>query len=181
MPSLDGFDEDSFKVINNPHPNITFEKLVQGLIAFRQEFKGKYWLEVFMIEGINTSDAQIEKFKEIIGKISPDKIQLNTAVRPTSHSQVRTVSQERLEQIAAMLGEKAEVIAKFSKIAVSATSESLVERIIATLKRRPCSSKGLAMSLGVSQDEVDEQIKLLLKKAVIRGEIKDDGEYFIVN
>jgi len=180
MPSLDACDQAVFERLNNPHPDITFDKLVEGLIAFRKDFKGQFWLEVFMVEGINTADAQIEKFKSIIEKISPDRVQLNTTVRPAAHPEVKAVSEERLKEIAAAFGPKAEVIASFSKKAASGSSESLVEQILATLKRRPCSAEGLASSLGAKQSDIEEQIKILLHKSIVRAEIINDSEFYIV-
>src|SRR4030042_7030693 len=78
MPSLDAGDEETFKKINRPCSRITFDKMLQGLIDFRKEFKGKYWLEVFLVAGLNDSDEQIDKIAACIEKIQPDKVQLNT-------------------------------------------------------------------------------------------------------
>ena len=52
--------------------------IITGLIQLRKEFKGKIWLEVMLVKGINDSFAQARKLKTIIQKINPDKIQLNT-------------------------------------------------------------------------------------------------------
>lgn len=41
MPSLDAGDEKMFKRINRPHPDIKFNKMVEGLIEFRKKFSGK--------------------------------------------------------------------------------------------------------------------------------------------
>ena len=83
MPSLDAGDERTFKKINRPYPDISIEKLVSGLCTFRDEYSGQIWLEVFFIKGINDDDEQIKEISAIIKRIHPDKIQLNTAVRPT--------------------------------------------------------------------------------------------------
>lgn len=180
MPSLDACDQATFEKINCPHNNVTFDKLVEGLIAFRKEFKGKFWLEVFMLEGINASDEQVEKFSAVIEKISPDKVQLNTIARPVAHNEIAAVSEQRLTEIAAKLGPKAEVIAKFSKTAVNSSSDSLIESIIATLKRRPCTTEGLAQSLGARQSDIEEQIDILLRKSIVRYEIINDSKFYIV-
>lgn len=180
MPSLDACDADTFERINKPAEDITFKKLVEGLKTFREEFAGKFWLEVFMVEGINTSDEQIEKFKAIIGDISPDRIQLNTAVRPTSAMDVKMMPQEKLQKIASMISDKAEVIAKFTKKASLGSDESLIEKVIDTLKRRPCSTQGLSSSLGINDVEINEQIRLLLEKNIIRKESRAGEEFYIV-
>src|SRR6056297_1549283 len=53
IPSLDGGDPETFQTINCPSPNISFEAMREGLIAFRQEFINPYWLEILLLEGIN--------------------------------------------------------------------------------------------------------------------------------
>ncbi|MFI4912520.1 MAG: radical SAM protein [Sedimentisphaeraceae bacterium JB056] len=180
MPSLDACDQETFEKINKPAEDISFQKLVDGLIEFRRQFKGQFWLEVFMVDGINTDQAHIAKFKEIIEKIDPDKIQLNTAVRPTSGMNVKLIDEEKLRSIASLLGPKAEVIAKFTRKSESGNSESLIERVIDTLKRRPCSAEGLASSLGLDEDKINEQIEILKKKNIIRSENRSGEEFYIV-
>ncbi|HLB75136.1 MAG TPA: radical SAM protein, partial [Sedimentisphaerales bacterium] len=44
LPSLDAGDEKTFRRINRPHADISIEKLVSGLAAFRKEFSGLIWL-----------------------------------------------------------------------------------------------------------------------------------------
>ena len=82
-PSLDAGDAESFKKMNRPHESINFNTFVEGLCVFRQEYAGQIWLEVFFCQGVNTSDEQVEKMRAIIERIAPDRIQLNTSVRPT--------------------------------------------------------------------------------------------------
>ncbi|MHC4155862.1 MAG: radical SAM protein, partial [Planctomycetota bacterium] len=86
LPSLDAGDEQTFRKIDRPHEALSLEKLIAGLSAFRDEFPGNIWVEVFLVEGLNTADEQIAQIQHAIGRIRPDKIQLNTAVRPTAES-----------------------------------------------------------------------------------------------
>ncbi|MHC4423584.1 MAG: radical SAM protein, partial [Planctomycetota bacterium] len=61
VPSLDAGDEETFRKINHPCSDISIEKLVSGLCAFRKEFAGQIWLEVFLAEDLNTNAEQITK------------------------------------------------------------------------------------------------------------------------
>jgi wyosine [tRNA(Phe)-imidazoG37] synthetase (radical SAM superfamily) len=49
IPSLDAGDETMFRIVNRPHAGISFEQMLAGLIAFRRQFRGQYWLEVFVL------------------------------------------------------------------------------------------------------------------------------------
>ncbi|MFX1379962.1 MAG: radical SAM protein [Promethearchaeota archaeon] len=82
LPSLDAGDEKSFIKINRPHPSIHFENLIQGFIDFRKNFKGKFWIEVMLMKGINDSKEELLKIKNKIDKIKPDRIDINVPIRP---------------------------------------------------------------------------------------------------
>jgi len=44
IPSLDAGDEAMFRLVNRPHEEISFEQMFSGLIDFRRDFRGEYWL-----------------------------------------------------------------------------------------------------------------------------------------
>ena len=178
LPSLDAGDEQTFKRINRPHRDISIEKLVSGLCAFRNEFAGQIWLEVFLIDGINTSDQQIAKIKGLIEHIRPDKVQLNTAVRPTAEAGVKRVTEKKLSAIAEELGGQCEIIADFSRQQVSKTIESIADEVLSILKRRPCSLNDICSSLGIHQNEALKYIADFQNQGVIDSEQKDGETIF---
>ena len=51
LPSLDAGGAFTFTCINRPQASLSFETLVEGLVAFRRAFSGQYWLEVFLWGG----------------------------------------------------------------------------------------------------------------------------------
>ena len=53
LPSLDAGNPRLYRKINRPWPKLTFEHLVEGMVAFRQEYQGKLWLEIMLIRGLN--------------------------------------------------------------------------------------------------------------------------------
>ena len=124
VPSLDAVNPEVFKHINRPHPDIKIEDIMNGLVNLRREFGGEIWLEVMLVSGINDDLRQIKKLKEVIDKINPDKIQLNSPVRTsqravvwlpiakatTAEVGVFSVSRKKLEKIKEILGEKCEII-----------------------------------------------------------------------
>ncbi|OQA03251.1 MAG: molybdenum cofactor biosynthesis protein A [Planctomycetes bacterium ADurb.Bin401] len=165
MPSMDAGDEETFQKINRPVAGITFEKMLQGLIDFRTEYKGKYWLEVFLIAGLNDNDEQIEKMTRCIEKIRPDRVQLNTVSRPPAED-VKSLSPQRLEQIQKKIDKYAEVIADF-KGTVTEDFTAKDDDIVDMLKRRPCSADDIAAGLKISKLEVLKHIEELVKSGKI--------------
>lgn len=110
VPSLDAVTQESFVKVDRPHKDIKIEDIIDGLIMLRREFRGKIWLEVMLVKGVNDDIRHIRKLKEIIDKINPDKIQVNSPVRTASEGGVFSVSKVKLKKIKEILGEKAELI-----------------------------------------------------------------------
>jgi len=52
----------------------------------------------------------MRKFEEVIDKINPDKIHLNSPVRTTAETNIMPVKRKKLEEIKDLFGEKCEII-----------------------------------------------------------------------
>ena len=181
LPSLDAGDKETFQKVNRPHKDISIENLISGLCAFREEFAGRIWLEVFFVEGLNTEDEQIAKIRGAIELIRPDKIQLNTAVRPTAEADITRLDAEKLQAIAARLGPKCEVVADFSLSHHGRGLENKAEDVLSILKRRPCSLNDICSGLGIGRNEALKYVTGLQHKGIIHSEKKDGRIFFKVN
>ncbi|MCJ7730494.1 MAG: radical SAM protein, partial [Sedimentisphaerales bacterium] len=178
LPSLDAADEQTFRKINRPYPDISIEKLISGLSSFRDEFAGRIWLEVFLVEDVNTDAAAIAKISEAIKRIRPDKIHLNTAVRPTAEKNVRRVDVEKLNAIAAQLGPRCEVVADFSPQRYTEHVVNKAQDVLSVLKRRPCSLDDICSGLGISQAEALKYITHFRQQGLVHSEQKGDITFF---
>ncbi|MFA5422820.1 MAG: radical SAM protein [Phycisphaerae bacterium] len=172
LPSLDAADQPTFERINRPCANISIENVISGLCEFKKQFTGRIWLEVFIVEGINTSPQQIDKLKAAVERIKPDKVQLNTAVRPTADNNIIMVTRVRLEQLAELFGDNAEVIADFSAAQVSKHIARKSEDVLEMLKRRPCSLNDICNGLSMPPNEVIKHIEFLRARGLIETSSK---------
>lgn len=177
LPSLDAGDADTFQKINLPHPDIHFDQFIEGLASFRKTYSGKIWLEVFICEGINDSQSSLDKIGGIIDKINPDKVQLNTAVRPTAHKHIQPVSPEKMDRIARQLGRGAEVIADY-KQTKSGLSTCTPHSVLEMLSRRPCSIDDLCSGLGADKAIVEQTIEKLVHLRQITSEKRGDKLFY---
>lgn len=105
-----------FQYVNRPHSDISFHEMLEGLVRFRAEYTGHYWLEVFILAGINTTEKEITRLKTWISAIGPDKVQINTVTRPPAEGFAEAVPKKQLITIAKQLHENAEVIADYITI-----------------------------------------------------------------
>ena len=110
VPSLDAVTKAIFEKVNKPHPDIKIEEVIEGLAALRKEFRGQIWLEVMLVKGVNDDLRQIKKLKEVIDRINPDKVQLNSPVRTTAEENIFPVDKSKLKKIKEILGDKCEII-----------------------------------------------------------------------
>lgn len=109
VPSLDAVTQDLFAKTDRPHPGINIEGVINGLVALRREFRGRIWLEVMLVKGMNDDIRHIRKLKEVIERINPDKVQLNSPVRTTAEGGVLPVAKSKLKKIKEILGDKTEI------------------------------------------------------------------------
>jgi wyosine [tRNA(Phe)-imidazoG37] synthetase (radical SAM superfamily) len=178
LPSLDAGDKRTFEKINHPHEDIVIENMISGLCVFRNEFAGQIWLEVFFIDGINTEAGQIAKIKDAIEQIRPDKVQLNTAVRPAAENGIKRLSPERLQVLAKQLGKKCEVAADFSPGRCGKHIESKAESVLSMLKRRPCSINDICSGLGIHSNEALKYVDHFRQKGIVSASEKDGIVFF---
>ena len=61
LPTLDAGSADLYRKINRPWPELTFERVVDGLLAFRADYTGKLWVEVMLVRGMNDSEDGIAR------------------------------------------------------------------------------------------------------------------------
>ena len=179
VPSLDAGSDKVFQIINRPCPDISFEEMLEGLIKFRQQFSGQYWLEVFILARINDSEAEIQKLANCIKLIKPDKVQVNTVSRPPAEPFAKAIDKETLKIIAERLADNAEVIADFQTDHTQPEFAARAENVLEMLKRRPCSLKDISAGLGIGQDEVIKYIEELLEQGKIRPKQQEQSLYYV--
>lgn len=110
LPSLDAGDEETYQRINRPHQELSFEKMLHGLCELRRSYRGPIWLEIFLVQGLNTAEEEVARLRKCAGRITPDRIQLNTVDRSTAEPFVRAVAEEDMKRIASQFGPLCEII-----------------------------------------------------------------------
>ena len=178
LPSLDAGDQQTFDTVNRPLEQITFDRLVDGLCALKNEYPGQIWLEVFCIDCFNTDSPQLAKIASAIKKIRPDKVHLNTAVRPTTEQGVEKVASDKLHAIARQLAPNCEVIADFASSHCQKVTHDVPQTLLSMLKRRPCSLNDICSALGLDASNALVCLDALKKQGVVWSENKQGKTFF---
>lgn len=176
--TLSAWDQESFGHIHQPGKGVEFNNLVEGERALRAEYDGEIWMEVFILAGMNSADEDVRKIAELATTISPDKIHVNTAVRPAAERYAKPVEKNRLDEIAHILGPKAEVIAEYDPTDTTPFQFNEKE-ILAMLERRPCTAQQIADVFALHINEVSKYTTMLLESGKIHSERRNDKVYFL--
>ncbi len=180
LPSLDAGREETFRQINRPHAGLTLDLVITGLKALRQEFSGPIWLEIVLLKGMNDNPAELTALKSLIGELAPDRVQLNTAVRPTADASARPLTREEMAAAADFLrggAEVVEVVAAADR--VSPERLDIKDRdLIDMLARRPMTAKDLAQALGSPLRQVREHLGRLAKSGLVRRDVHQDQDFY---
>ncbi|MDI6903611.1 MAG: radical SAM protein [Methanocellales archaeon] len=181
LPSLDAVTQNIFERVNRPHEGLVTEKTIEGLKKFRKEFDNEIWLEVMLVKGINDDRGEVKRMADVISEINPDKIQLNTVVRPPCEPLAMPLSTSEMKEICKMLSEKAEIITPRARKALKAYEKDIEDEIVMLLKRRPCTIGDISNFLGIHRNEIIKYIEVLEedKRVVKRGH--GNQSYFVVS
>ncbi len=147
LPTLNAGNEALYQKINRPHSSFSFKQLVSGLKAFRDVFKGKLWVEVMLIEGLNDSTEALQELAETLRKIHPDAVHLILPTRPPSETWVHVPEQQGLMRAQAILSGIAELVNPSQSHFELHDPENLIAEITGILKRHPIMQKELEAAL----------------------------------
>ena len=109
IPSLDASCAGEFAAVNRPAEDISFEEYLKGLEEFSHRFRGRIFLEIFIVPGINDSPESVSRFAGIVSRLKVDRIQLNSLDRPGTESNIPAVPEDTACRVAAALSPFADV------------------------------------------------------------------------
>lgn len=179
LPSLDAGTESTFQKVNRPVHGLDLKVVVDGLVRARQEFQGEFWLEVVLVKDLNDTQAELHEMAEIIKKIDPDKVQINTVERPSRSGEVFAVSQDTLNRAVLAFGMRSEIItSKHLNAHASKPDESAVEFILNLLSRRPCTLNDITATTGMHIHEVTKHLRDLMSGGLVAATDQSANPYY---
>jgi wyosine [tRNA(Phe)-imidazoG37] synthetase (radical SAM superfamily) len=178
LPSLDAVSSEVFRKINRPREGFSVGKVIEGLVEFRKVYKGQIWLEILFCKGVNDGKEELLGMRKAVGRIRPDRIHLNTVVRPPSEKGAVSLNQEKMEELRAFFGEKASVISEFDRHPPAVAERDIKEEILKILKRRPLSIADLSRGMGIQENDIEDYIQPLVSEGKIHARVFGDSIYY---
>ncbi|MEZ4527755.1 MAG: radical SAM protein [Desulfobacterales bacterium] len=182
LPSLDAADEETFHKINRPHHTINIDNYMEGLISFRKKYKGKIWLEVFILPEYNDNKKALDEIRKAVMKIEPDLLHLNTLDRPGTLKNLRGATRDELQRTVGYLNMKhAEIIAASpQRKNILSYRKDAETAILETIMRRPCTPDDLSKILGRHTNEINKYLDVLEAENKIEAIQQERGYFYQV-
>ncbi|TBV80111.1 MAG: radical SAM protein [Desulfobulbaceae bacterium] len=194
IPSLDAAREASFRKINRPTAACRLEQVITGLADFCRDFNGRCWLEVLLARGINDRPEDLAALVAAAQRIKPERIQLNTVVRPPIEAYALPLTLDEMRAAAAIFPGPVDILTDYTPgTSTAVVAEPLTatkgqlkdierrrEAVLHLLQRRPCTATDVSVALGLPSQEVAAALEHLRELGRIEPSSHRDKEYFIV-
>ncbi len=137
LTSFNAPTDELFRRIDRPCPGITFEAMKQGLFTFaHMPRKGQLWVEMMLLEGINDSAETLEQTRWVLQEAGPDRVFVDTPIRPPAEEYARPVSPEAIARAEETLGGASPSGFDFGAFTIPAGADP-VETLANICKRHP--------------------------------------------
>lgn len=184
VPSLDAGCVEEYLKINRPTQACDYKSFIAGLMQFSNNFAGEIWLEIFIVPGINDSDAAIKRFAKLTRQIKPAKVQLNTLDRPGCVPWIKAASSETIMRFVPVLETicPVEAVGPFKyrtpHVVGTQSVKAAKQRIMELIARRPCTMTDMRETLGLSSNLLTQALDKLATQGNIKIDKSERGEFY---
>ncbi len=181
LPSLNAVSPEIFHAINRPHGRLNLAEMIKGLKRFRKEYRGQIWLEIMLVKGVNDYPTEITRLQKAIAEIKPDKVHLNTVVRPPAESDVLPLTESELNALASTLGSQAEVIALRPAIHKLSADDHLISEVVNLIARHPATLAEICEYVNCNHNLVWLALNALIQNGVVNVRDHQGKKYYAQN
>lgn len=102
---VDAVSERCWKRINRPHKSLSIGQILDGIVAFSEDFKGTMVTETMLIQGINYKD-ELEKIAKFLAEVEPNKAYVATPTRPPAEEWVKPAKEKVINEAYQVFAER---------------------------------------------------------------------------
>jgi wyosine [tRNA(Phe)-imidazoG37] synthetase (radical SAM superfamily) len=147
LPSLDAGTDSLYRAVNRPHPEFTFERLVEGLVEFHRGYSGRLWIEVMLVKNLNDGESALSDLASVLSRIEPDEVHISLPLRPPAEPWVEPADQGGLARAAAILGTVARILPPIPEGVDLSGPDDLADAVVAVISRHPMEEQELVRTL----------------------------------
>jgi len=178
---IDAGDPNTWRRVDRPHPSLSFDKVVEGIMLFRSDYRGRLITETMLVKGVNDSPEVLENTARLIAEISPAKAYIMVPVRPPAEPWVKPASAKALVTLYHLIeerGVRAEILGK-PEPPPPPPSEDPVRFVAATVAVHPLRRSYVEKLFAEKGLDIGEAFKRLREEYCVE-EAEFQGEVFLV-
>jgi len=103
---VDAVSEEIWHRVNKAHKSLKLKTILEGILHFASNFKGKITTETMLIQGINDGCEEIERIADFLRKLKPDKAYLAIPTRPPAQKKIKAASESAITRAYQIFGQK---------------------------------------------------------------------------
>lgn len=173
--SLDAISPGIFKKIDRPHESIKIEDIVTKVQEFSKVYKGKLFIEILFVHGLNDTKEEVQKLNEVLLGMNCTRVDLGTIDRPPAYP-VSGISYKELHDIALSFDGSLPIHIASRVHAEPNNAHYNDEDILNTLDKRPLTMDDIAL---LFDDESKKRLEKLIKEEKIVKKIVGNLEFLI--
>ena len=167
--SLDAISSDVFKKIDRPHESIKIDDVVEKVLAFSNEYKGKLYMEVLFVHQLNDTPQEIKKLNDVLLQVNATRIDLGTIDRPPAYP-VMGISYKELHEISLIFDSTLPIHIASRVHAEPNNAHYSDEEIINTLDKRPLTQEDI--NLLFDEDSQKRLLKLINEEKIVKKSLQ---------
>jgi wyosine [tRNA(Phe)-imidazoG37] synthetase (radical SAM superfamily) len=173
--SLDAISPDVFKKIDRPHESIKIENIVQKAQDFSKIYKGKLFIEILFVHGLNDTEEEVQKLNKALLGINATRVDLGTIDRPPAYP-VMGISYKELHAISLMFDNNLPIHIASRIHAEPNNSHYEIEEILNTLDKRPLTMDDIHL---LFDDESIKRLEKLINEEKIVKKVVGNLEFLV--
>ena len=173
--SLDAISNDIFKKIDRPHADIDISQVVERVTAFSKIYKGKLFIEILFVHGLNDTKEEIQKLNDVLLNLECKRIDLGTIDRPPAYPVVG-ISYKELHE-ASLLFDSSLPIHIASRVHAEPNNAYYSnEEIVNTLDKRPLTQDDINL---LFDEDSKNRLESLIKDNQIVKKLVSNLEFLV--
>jgi wyosine [tRNA(Phe)-imidazoG37] synthetase (radical SAM superfamily) len=173
--SLDAISPEIFKKVDRPHESIKIENVVSKVKEFSQVYKGKLFIEILFVHGINDTKEEIQKLGEVLLDVNASRIDIGTIDRPPAYP-VMGLSYKELFDISHLFDSSLPIHIASRIHAEPNNSYYSSEDILNTLDKRPLTFEDIKL---LFDEESIQRLNVLIKEEKIVKKVVSNLEFLV--
>jgi wyosine [tRNA(Phe)-imidazoG37] synthetase (radical SAM superfamily) len=167
---VDAIDENLWRRINRPHPSLDHQAILDGMLAFANDFRGTLATESMIVKGLNDNEQTANDLVSFLGKLGVDVAYLSVPTRPPAEKSVHAPDEAALNRVYQIISGKVknlELLTGYEGNAFASTGD-VTEDLLSITSVHPMREEAVRKLLDktgthwrvVEQLIADEQLKM---------------------